>query len=85
MKKKRTRKTAAVDKAIGGKIRSRRQTLGMPLRELADALDLTFQQVQKYETGASSISASRLLSVAEVLNCRPSALLPPDEARARGR
>lgn len=83
MKKKRNRKTAAVDKAIGVKIRSRRQALGMPLRELADELGLTFQQVQKYETGASSISASRLLSVAEVLNCRPSSLLPSVSVRGR--
>lgn len=81
MKKKRTRKTANIDKAIGAKIRTRRQSRAMPLRELAEALDLTFQQVQKYETGASSISAARLIAVAEVLNCRPSSLLPVDTSR----
>jgi transcriptional regulator with XRE-family HTH domain len=36
--------------------------------QLADALDLTFQQVQKYERGANRIGASRLLELARILD-----------------
>ncbi len=43
---------------VGGRIRTRRLLLGMNQQALADALDLTFQQVQKYEHGANRVSAS---------------------------
>jgi transcriptional regulator with XRE-family HTH domain len=46
-----------IDRHIGGRVRARRVMLGMSQEKLADALGLTFQQVQKYEKGANSISA----------------------------
>lgn len=49
-----------IDKHIGRRLRLRRQTLGWTQQQLADRLGLTFQQVQKYETGANRISGSRL-------------------------
>ena len=49
-----------IDVEVGGRIRTRRLLLGMNQQALADALDLTFQQVQKYEHGANRVSASRL-------------------------
>jgi hypothetical protein len=48
-----------IDVEVGGRIRTRRLLLGMNQQALADALDLTFQQVQKYEHGANRVSASR--------------------------
>ncbi|HEV2186619.1 MAG TPA: helix-turn-helix transcriptional regulator [Stellaceae bacterium] len=45
----------------------RRLLLGMNQETLANALGLTFQQVQKYEGGANRVSASRLAAMAEIL------------------
>jgi len=56
-----------VDVHVGVRIRTRRLLLGMNQETLANALGLTFQQVQKYEGGANRVSASRLAQVAEIL------------------
>jgi transcriptional regulator with XRE-family HTH domain len=55
------------DKHVGSRVRMRRMMMGMSQGALGDALDLTFQQVQKYEKGANRISASRLQQIAHVL------------------
>ena len=49
-----------VDVHVGSRVRLRRTLLGMSQEMLGAALDLTFQQVQKYERAANRISASRL-------------------------
>jgi transcriptional regulator with XRE-family HTH domain len=46
----------------------RRLLLGMNQETLANALGLTFQQVQKYEGGANRVSASRLKQMSEILD-----------------
>src|SRR6267143_573830 len=56
-----------IDVEVGGRVRTRRLLLGMNQQALADALDLTFQQVQKYEHGANRVSASRLAAMAKIL------------------
>jgi transcriptional regulator with XRE-family HTH domain len=56
-----------VDVHVGGRIRTRRLLIGMNQETLANALGLTFQQVQKYEGGANRVSASRLSQVADIL------------------
>ena len=43
----------SVDLHVGGRVRMRRKMLNMSQEHLADALGLTFQQVQKYERGAN--------------------------------
>jgi transcriptional regulator with XRE-family HTH domain len=48
-------------------VRMRRMMLGLSQEKIADALGLTFQQVQKYEKGTNRISASRLHRLAGVL------------------
>jgi transcriptional regulator with XRE-family HTH domain len=53
---------------IGSRVRARRTMLGMSQERLADALGLTFQQVQKYEKGMNRIGASRLLQIAGILD-----------------
>ena len=56
-----------IDTHVGSRIRMRRALLGMTQQRLADALDLTFQQVQKYEKGTNRVSASRLQHIATLL------------------
>src|SRR5437016_14016490 len=56
-----------VDKHVGNRVRMRRMMLSMSQEKLGDALDLTFQQVQKYEQGTNRISASRLQQISHIL------------------
>ena len=56
-----------VDIHVGGRVRMRRKMLGISQETLADALGLTFQQVQKYERGANRVSASKLYEIAKTL------------------
>jgi len=57
----------AVDVYVGQRIRFRRIMLGHSQEDLAKALGLTFQQVQKYEKGTNRIGASRLFAIASCL------------------
>ena len=56
-----------IDVHVGKRVRMRRLFLGMNQETLANALGLTFQQVQKYEGGANRVSASRLSAMADIL------------------
>jgi transcriptional regulator with XRE-family HTH domain len=55
------------DKHVGNRVRMRRRMLDLSQIGLADALGITFQQVQKYEKGANRVSASRLQHIASLL------------------
>jgi len=55
------------DKHVGTRVRMRRLMLGVSQTTLADALGLTFQQVQKYEKGVNRISASKLQHISDFL------------------
>jgi transcriptional regulator with XRE-family HTH domain len=55
------------DRYVGTRIRMRRLMLDMSQTRLADALGITFQQIQKYEKGANRVGASRLQIIAHVL------------------
>lgn len=57
-----------IDIHVGARIRLRRTLLGMSQERLADAIGLTFQQVQKYERGANRVGSSRLFDLAKVLD-----------------
>ncbi len=57
-----------VDRHVGERIRERRTLLGFTQEQLADALDISYQQVQKYETGANRVSAGRLFQIAKRLD-----------------
>lgn len=56
-----------IDLHVGARVRMRRVLIGMSQEKLGEALDLTFQQVQKYEKGLNRIGASRLYQIARVL------------------
>jgi transcriptional regulator with XRE-family HTH domain len=55
------------DIEVGHRVRAIRLEKGMSQEKLGDALDLTFQQVQKYEKGTNRIGAGRLQHIAEIL------------------
>lgn len=57
-----------IDLFVGLRLRERRRLLGMPQQALGDEVGLTFQQVQKYESGINRISASRLWDFARALD-----------------
>src|SRR5215510_12350365 len=56
------------DMEIAKRVRALRLQRGISQTELGSVLDVTFQQVQKYETGTNRISAGRLQQIAEVLD-----------------
>ena len=57
-----------VDRHVGLRIRLRRKELGVSQERLAEAIGLTFQQVQKYERAANRVSASKLWEVSRALS-----------------
>src|SRR5665213_3211486 len=59
-----------LDVALGLRIRQRRKELSISQTALADAVGLTFQQIQKYERGFNRVSFSRLVDIAHALECR---------------
>ena len=63
-----------VDVSVGKRIRLRRLLVGMSQETLANALGLTFQQIQKYEGGNNRVSASRLSEIAKALGVPVSSL-----------
>jgi transcriptional regulator with XRE-family HTH domain len=57
-----------VDRHVGLRIRLRRKELGISQEKLAEAIGLTFQQVQKYERAANRVSASKLWEMSRALS-----------------
>lgn len=57
-----------VDVHVGKRIRHRRWLVGITQQQLAEAVGIKFQQIQKYETGMNRVSASRLWDIAEALS-----------------
>jgi transcriptional regulator with XRE-family HTH domain len=57
-----------VDAHVGERIRKRRTELGLTQEELGSGLGISYQQIQKYETGANRISAGRLFEIATALD-----------------
>lgn len=57
-----------VDVHVGKRIRQRRWLTGMTQQRLAELVGIKFQQIQKYETGANRVSASRLWDIADALD-----------------
>lgn len=56
-----------IDVHVGKLIRARRRAIGLSQQDLAPAIGVTFQQVQKYELGTNRVSASKLFAVAQAL------------------
>lgn len=67
MNKPDTKSPHPVDVYVGARLKERRTILGVSQEVLADAIGLTFQQVQKYERGSNRISASKLYLIGREL------------------
>lgn len=63
-----TKSPDPIDILVGTRVRARRMARGVSQEMLAAGLDLTFQQIQKYEKGINRIGASRLCSIAKILD-----------------
>jgi transcriptional regulator with XRE-family HTH domain len=74
------------DRHVGSRVRMRRKMLAMSQEQLAGALGISYQQVQKCEKGANRIGASRLQQISHILQVpvafffegAPNALAPHD-------
>lgn len=56
-----------IDVHVGSRLRMRRMLIGMSQEKLGESLDVTFQQIQKYEKGSNRVSASRLFDISLIL------------------
>lgn len=65
---------ADVDRHVGERIRRRRVMLGLTQEQLGESLGISYQQIQKYETGANRVSAGRLFKISQILELNVSAL-----------
>ncbi|MNX97587.1 anaerobic benzoate catabolism transcriptional regulator [compost metagenome] len=72
------RSSIEFDKDLGAQIRSARKAKGLTQSDLASAVGLKFQQIQKYEMGVNRISADMLLRLGRALSVDFSALVAPE-------
>jgi transcriptional regulator with XRE-family HTH domain len=68
-----------IDVYVGSRLRAERMAKGWSQSDLAKALNLSFQQVQKYERGTNRLSASTLLTACQALGVKVADLFPGDE------
>jgi transcriptional regulator with XRE-family HTH domain len=61
-----------VDTHVGQRLKQLRILRGMTQTDVADGLNISFQQVQKYELGRNRISASKLFELSHILKVAPS-------------
>lgn len=71
-----------VDAYVGARLRALRAERGHSQSRLAEALGVSFQQVQKYENGSNRLPLAALLQAADFLGVSPMDLLPPGAAAA---
>lgn len=83
-KKVTARKTSAVDHYIGERLRERRRELGMSQGALAEALNISFQQVQKYEQGTNRVAAATLFQICILLGVDVAYFMPTAQKGAQG-
>lgn len=77
-----------IDIHVGSRMQLRRTLMGMTQEQLAKAIGVSFQQVQKYERGLNRLSASRLFDVCQALGVSITYFfedVPEDALRARKR
>ncbi len=60
-----------IDRHIGSRVRLRRKVLNISQYSLSYDLEISFQQLQKYESGENRISASRLYEISKILKVSP--------------
>ena len=60
-----------VDSHVGEKLRMIRVHAEVSQQRLGDTINVSFQQIQKYEKGANRISASKLYEICVFFECKP--------------
>ena len=65
------------NKHLGNKLKLRRLALGLTQTKVAKAINVTFQQIQKYEKGKNAVSVHNELKLAEFLNCDRNYFIQP--------
>jgi transcriptional regulator with XRE-family HTH domain len=68
-------KVDPINAEIGNRIRLKRIQASLSQLELGERLEVTFQQVQKYEKGTNRIASTKVIQVCRTLNCSPNYLL----------
>lgn len=63
---------------IGTKIREARKSKDLTQTDIADRIGITYQQVQKYESGKSSITIQRAMEIAEAIDIPVTSIMPDD-------
>ncbi|MCJ2058006.1 helix-turn-helix domain-containing protein [Methylobacterium sp. J-048] len=76
------KQTTAIDHGVGSRIAFLRAANGLSQSALASALGVSFQQVQKYETGKNRVGAGRLQAIAERLGVPVSSFFEPEPEAA---
>jgi transcriptional regulator with XRE-family HTH domain len=71
-----------VDQLVGDRIHRRRILMGLTQDQLGETLGISYQQVQKYETGANRVSAGRLYLIAQRLGVSPGWFFDPVKSDA---
>jgi DNA-binding XRE family transcriptional regulator len=72
------RSASAVDKYIGARMREQRLALSISQEQLGRKLGVSFQQIQKYESGKNRVSAARLFVICKALNVSLSSMFEHD-------
>ena len=63
-----TRSAEPIDRYFGDRLRARRIMMKMSQEDLGKSLGVSFQQIQKYETGTNRLTAAMMVRVAEILD-----------------
>jgi transcriptional regulator with XRE-family HTH domain len=72
------RSASAIDKYIGARMREQRLALSISQEQLGRKLGVSFQQIQKYESGKNRVSAARLFVICKALNVSLSSMFERD-------
>lgn len=81
---KATSNAKRIDYHVGERMRGRRGELGLTQEDLGVALQISYQQIQKYETGANRVSAGRLYEIAVALEVDIAYFFDGYETASRG-
>ena len=76
-----TRTESTIDCRIGERLKSFRKAAGLSQKELATQIGVSFQQIQKYESGGNRIAAGRLWQLSDILKVKMQRFFEEDEKK----
>ena len=83
MPSRQTRSADDIDALVGQRLLAFRERAGLTRADVAKAIGVTFQQVEKYEKGTNRVAASRLYRLAHFFGCSIEAFFPAQDAGER--